>query len=403
MPIAVACSRCGSVTRFADNDAGLAASCTACGTLMRIPVPAAPPAPTVPPEPAPAPPAPAPAPNPGRAPEVDPPPSAPAAASSGRSTLRWAGMLLILAGALALAVLVIFRPPHRPGNPGPLASAATATASAPATAPIQAPGSGPAAAPAPPATLPAPPVAPPAPPVMGFVGLDSVECQAGFRIDSYDSATGPYDASASTAEARVYSASRVLMLGDGRLKGHVYAARQAKVDISTAIRHTGDRYVWTPTDPPPPPDLAALRQRSNNDRLPARLFQNGSLVAATQRPLLIPEGLYVVNDLLVSPGARLELAGPVTLVVAGRLQLSGTLRTFNQRPANLKIQVASEQGALIAQNADYHLVLEAPRCTVDVAGAGNLSGAIYCRKLRIAGSRMLHFDVSLLPPAQRRP
>ena len=37
MPIRVECTRCRDVTHFADNDAGLAVACLACGQHLRVP------------------------------------------------------------------------------------------------------------------------------------------------------------------------------------------------------------------------------------------------------------------------------------------------------------------------------------------------------------------------------
>lgn len=431
MPIRVECPGCHDVTHFADNDAGLAVACLACGRHLRVPKIVAPavrtvaaPAPSehdrplsLPQQPIAQPPAPRdqpPTPTPARRP-VQP----------ARPKSRWRTYMLlalILASSAAIALVVRDR-----GNKASAAHSQNSVA-APATLPsahlANAP---PASSPKPspttlattqpiptnhatiaiPTTHPAStlaansirPYTPTAAPV-GFIGFDRLEITGHIEIDGYDAAIGLVGAGAAMhATAPLLSNGPIQLTGEGRISGSVRSACPTPVKASKHLQVTG------PTAPPlaeriasPPVTLDPFAHDSANAALPREFLQNGSLNLWGAHQLALPAGVYYLNDLNIDTPATLRCHGPVTLLISGRLNINGAIDTHDNRPANCRIRLTSDKPVTIANKNTLFVDIYAPQSPIEISGKGHLHGSIVGKTLHITGTRPMHFDESLLTP-----
>jgi hypothetical protein len=418
MPIRVECPRCHDTAYFADNDAGLAIACLACGQHIRIAKPseAAAPRPKLIEQPSPPPlfantpahllnpPKPA-APPPPPAREARPRPKAihPPTQRSRWRTYSILLLLFVVAGLVVLIVQMVRQRPEAPlaQNTPPQTQSAVASAPTPARtaqsspqAPIQK------AAPAMLASLPGAPrvsTYTPAGAPVGFVGLERIDCTGHILIDSYDASIAVYSPDNARDAAPLLSNGPIRLTGEGQIKGALHPGIGSAYKPSKRILVTG------PTDPlaarlfAPAVSLDPLANDSANSELSMPFYQRGNLSITGRQTLHLPAGVYYLNDLLIEPSASLHLEGPVTMLIHGRLAIIGKLHTHENRPANCRIRLTSEKPVLIMNENRLHLDLYAPQSTVDINGKGDLFGAIVARSLRVGGDRPLHFDESLLP------
>src|SRR5688572_17586651 len=211
MAILVECPRCRGVTPFADNDAGLAVSCTACGQVTRVPG-----GQTA---------------RPKAVLAYEAPPALGRVRGSGARPFVYAGAVVlafVIVGAMgflryrsmaagrarAVANLAADR-----AAATALAAREAAAATAPTVPTTAAPPTG-AVAPSLVATPPATVAKPPeranvegTSRVVGFVGVERLEFNGRYSVDSYDSTKGPYRESSAGAKAPLVSKLKVRLFG----------------------------------------------------------------------------------------------------------------------------------------------------------------------------------------------
>jgi hypothetical protein len=459
MPIRVECPRCHDTAYFADNDAGLAVACLACGQHWRVPAAA-----QAKPRPAPTPQAIeaaerplrlGPTPQPPSPPAVradvprDLPPQAPAvSAPVRRPTARPAGHVrpvpakgswrlyslllgLLIAGTLGTLVIAWFMNLSKAAT-SPLARGEVAPESPPASRVTAAAAAAPnsIAAPAPmvvkpdkkvlsssvprpptaspsrpdaPALLAALPLAPtvrtytPAAAPVGFVGLDRIDIVGKVLVDSYDTSAAPYAADSARANALLLSNGAIRLEGDGRVAGAVHPGPAAPFKASKRLEISGPTDALAGRLYAPPVTLDPFAHDSANGSIPAAFHQRGNLNLSGNRTLTLAGGVYYLNDVVIDAGSTLRLDGPATLLVSGRLAIGGNIETAENRPANCRIRVTSPQPVIIAQRNALYLDLYAPQSPIEIGGRGDLFGSIVGRTLRVNASRPMHFDESLLP------
>ena len=388
MAIVVECASCGRVTHFADNDAGLAVSCVNCGQRARVPNNRPKPAP--PPQPAPPPP---------KLTRVKP--------SPGRPMIYAAGLLLVLGTASGLGYLKYRAVVTDRNHASPAAAAPTKSATVPsanqsliAATPVQ------------PATVDsaraaqavaARKVEGPAR-AIGFVGLDRLELNGRYVVDSYNALTLPYRAGAARAMAPLLSNLKVRLNGEARIAGIIRVGKSGDIRRAPAVTVTpppaADRDGESASQKLPAPPVNALAAKAANDNhlLPEKYYQGKSLFVHARKTVAVPAGVYGLRDLLIEPGATLVLDGPVTFVVSGRLIIYGSVETHDRLPVNLRVWVdGPDETVTIDTPSELYVDLYAPRRTVEIAGKGDLYGSVVGKILRMSGERGLHFDESIPP------
>lgn len=424
MPIKVECPRCGRVTHYADNDAGLAAACIGCKTVIRVPAPQpiAKPAPRVLRDPSQElhlPPAVAPAPAPV-APQRR---VAPAAVSGGPTPAvpkrlpvsRIAASILLLLG-LSAAVMIYVRNRETP-QPAPVNVVA---ATMPATRPVvKAPTTVAVAKP----EVPAPVTQPVAskPPVLlssvvepavrrvvadeptlprGFIGLERVQVDGKFFADSYNSSAGEYDDDKAGAECLIASNGSIAANSKPVIKGSLRPGASVGAKFKD-VKVSGSVEPLTSVIIAPPVKLNPFATDSSNHALPEKYYRNGRLNLYRNAKVTLPAGTYYLEELVIDNSARLEFEGPVTLYIHNRMILIGKMKTFEDRPANCRLRMTGESQVVITDSNTFHFDLYAPRGRVEISGKGDIFGAIVGRTLHVTGSRNLHFDEALLPPGKK--
>ncbi|MDB5323526.1 MAG: hypothetical protein JWN40_5157 [Phycisphaerales bacterium] len=419
MPIRVECPGCHDVTHFADNDAGLAVACLACGRHLRVPKKSAPVAKTV------ArtlidqdPPLALPDDRPTAATPVQAPTSPRRPVQPARPKGRWRTYMLLVVllscAGTAIALVVKNRASH---SITPLAQnngTPTTTVTPPATqrTTLKIAATFPTTSPAPvtvaAATQPLPSSRPaPAPAVarhytpdtapVGFIGFDRVEITGHIEVDSYDAAIGRVGAGATHAAAPLLSNGPIQLTGDGEIRGSVRSAGTTPVKASKHLHISGPISPPLPARVPAPPvTLDPFAHDSANAALPNEFYKNGNLNLYGAHQIAIPAGVYYLNDLNIDSPATLRLQGPVTLLVSGRLSIGGNIDTHDNRPADCRIRVTGDKPVTIANKNTLFLDLYAPQSPIDITGKGHLYGSIVGKTLRITGTRPLHFDESLV-------
>jgi hypothetical protein len=431
MPIRVECSRCRDVTHFADNDAGLAVACVACGQHLRVPNLAAKAA--APQYPGPLPPLPDEPPplfaNVRHDADVStaspplPPPANVASRSTKRrpaSGARWRtyGLIAGLVGAGVAAAVYQSRTPKTVSvvaqtqpvtQPVAVALAPVAAASQPAT---------PTAKVETPATKPVAPVVPPPPAVaaraepvrpytpanapVGFVGLERIEIRGErMSVDSYHSGAGRYGGDNVRPNARLLSNGEIAVSGDGAMLASVRPGPGQTFRTPKRVTISGPAEPLAAKVSAPPVRLDPFAQDSNNAALPPKYFKNGNLVLIGDRVVAIPPGVYYLNDVVIEPLATLLCDGPVTLLISGQLTVLGNIETSHDLPANCRVRVTGSREVTIGRKTTLYLDLYAPNSTVNVDGKGEFYGSLVAKTLRVQGNRSLHFDEALLPGEAR--
>jgi hypothetical protein len=451
MPIRVECPRCHDTAYFADNDAGFAVACLACGQHLRVPAAQPKPRPAPTPQPIEAanrplrlPPTPQP-PSPPEAPLNAPPDtpavSAPPRRPSPRPTAhvrpvpakgKWRIYTLLfgvlITGALGALMIAWFMNLSKAAT-APLprseiaASVPASRATIAAAAPIPAtanpapavakqntkqsfPSAPPPASPSrphAPALLASLPLAPtvraytPAAAPVGFVGVDRIDFAGKIQVDSYDASAVPYAADSARANALLLSNGAIRLEAEGRIAGAVHPGPAVPFKASKRMEISGPTDALAARLYATPVTLDPFAHDSANSTIPAAFCQRGNLILNGNRTLTLAGGVYYLNDVVIDPGSTLRLDGPATFLVSGRLMIAGNIETADNRPANCRFRVTTLQPVIIAQKNTLYLDLYAPQSQIDVSGKGDVYGSIVGRSLRINGTRALHFDESLLP------
>jgi len=113
--------------------------------------------------------------------------------------------------------------------------------------------------------------------------------------------------------------------------------------------------------------------------------------------------VYNLEDLSLSGGSELRLAGPVKLNVRGNVSLSGSTVGAADNPQRLLLSVA--QGAVgVTGNGVLYGIVRIPQGTVSIGGNGRIRGTVTCDRLNIFGNGVLQITESdVAPPPVNRP
>jgi hypothetical protein len=190
----------------------------------------------------------------------------------------------------------------------------------------------------------------------------------------------------------------ITLAGKGEIRGGVRPGERTPFKPARHVEVTGPTACLAGPLAVPPLRLDPFAHDSANAALPADAYRKGNLSVAGGRTIVLPAGVYYLNDVTVDAGGTLRCAGPVTLLVSGRVNLVGKVETHESRPAHCRLRVTGSQPVTIAHHNTLFLDCYAPQSAVDVSGRGDLFGSIVGRTLRVAGDRPLHVDESLAVP-----
>jgi fibro-slime domain-containing protein/RHS repeat-associated protein len=114
--------------------------------------------------------------------------------------------------------------------------------------------------------------------------------------------------------------------------------------------------------------------------------------------------IYNLEELTLSGGSELRLAGPVILNVKTKVTLSGSTVGAADDPKRLSLRIATE-GLMMSGGAVLYGIVRAPAGLVSIVGKSRLRGTVTCDRLQIDGNGVLQItenDVPL-PPINRPP
>jgi hypothetical protein len=212
----------------------------------------------------------------------------------------------------------------------------------------------------------------------GLFAGDRVEVKGDAAVDSYDSASG-----APGSAGHVRSNGSVFVDTDATVAGD---AAGASVEVLGTV--TGEvtegvaAEIFLPVD------------------LPDTAVELGRLEVENDETYVLGPGSYAADELAVESDANLivdNLAGPVTLYVRGKVEVSTTngIETTSQDPERFALYVAGKEKVRVANEATVHAVLYAPGAEVEIKGEGEFFGAFVGHRVKIDGNARVHYDEAL--------
>jgi hypothetical protein len=108
----------------------------------------------------------------------------------------------------------------------------------------------------------------------------------------------------------------------------------------------------------------------------------------------MPAGTYYFADFAISGSSILNVTGPATIYVTGTFDVSGTVATASNLPANLKVRISSSSNAKLSGGGTYYMDLYAPNAPVLLSGGSELYGSVVGASLTDSGDA-IHYDQSL--------
>jgi len=107
--------------------------------------------------------------------------------------------------------------------------------------------------------------------------------------------------------------------------------------------------------------------------------------------------VYNLEELALSGGSELRLAGPVTLTVKNNVTLTGATLGAADNPRLMLLKVAAGAVSISGTGVLYG-VLRLPQGTLTIEGNGRLRGTVSCDRLLITGNGVLQVTETDLPP-----
>lgn len=222
----------------------------------------------------------------------------------------------------------------------------------------------------------------------GLIGLDSADLNGAAAIDSYDSTVAGY-ASSKAQNASVMSNGPIVLGGSTVVSGD--AQPGVGMNPASGGQVTGTRQPIDFVLEYPP--VASSEYSGWNDNIQISTWLNASNDFVFNSGVAnIPAGEYAVRNLDLGGSATLNLLGPVTFYVTGRLTSHGRFTTADSTPENLKIRVASTGSVYITGNTSFYGNIYAPQSSVEMTGSADYYGNFVGRTMKVGGSANVHDD-----------
>jgi Flp pilus assembly protein TadG len=238
-----------------------------------------------------------------------------------------------------------------------------------------------------------------------FVGIERLSVPGSAVTDSFNSEQGRYNPLTARDRGSVCSDGPIGLEGAVVINGDARAGKGYGVTLDGGATVTGSRGSRLKPLNLSPVDASEVAIVNNNSELP--LFPQGnswrSPIDANRNFLLeatqtydMPPGTYYFNDLVVKGQSVLNIGGPTTIYLTGKLERSGgaTVDNFTHKPSNLRIFMIGGT-ANVTSYDDFYGVIYAPNTDVNVDGGSHYFGAIVGKTLTITGSARGHYDESL--------
>jgi fibro-slime domain-containing protein/RHS repeat-associated protein len=194
---------------------------------------------------------------------------------------------------------------------------------------------------------------------------------------------------------------------------------------NASLRHLVTRtnpIVINPVAPPPTPagtrdvsltqagqsvgDFATLRHLSLSGKAGAVALPPGTygrLMASSHTAFVLgvenstQPSVYNLEELTLSGGSELRLAGPVALTVKNNVTLTGSTLGAADSPSRVRLHIS--QGAVTLNGSStLYGVVRVPQGTVTIGGGARLRGTVACNQLVVSGNGILQVTENDIPP-----
>lgn len=225
----------------------------------------------------------------------------------------------------------------------------------------------------------------------GVVGLDSINFGSNVKTDSYNSATGPYSAGSAGSFGHVGSN------GDITLTDSVWVRGDSRPGVGRTVtggsRSSGSDAPLTAALSYPPVDSSPYSSTNNDNNLLPSGYRGPNFSLSGM--LTMPAGNYYFTDFRLADSAVLNVTGPVTVYVSGKITMIGGARTNGNRPENLKFKVVGSGAVDLYEDISIAAEYYAPESAVLLSEQAHIYGSIVGRTVTGSGSAFLHYDESL--------
>src|SRR5215216_6407512 len=115
--------------------------------------------------------------------------------------------------------------------------------------------------------------------------------------------------------------------------------------------------------------------------------------------------VYNLEELTLTGGSELRLAGPIVLTVKNRVTLSGSTLGAAADPKRLLLKIATpltdaEDALKVTGSAVLYGIVRAPQGTITIEGTGRVRGTVSCNYLFVNGNGVLQITEADIPPPQ---
>jgi len=219
--------------------------------------------------------------------------------------------------------------------------------------------------------------------------------------DSYDSASGAYDAATAGSDGDI--GTNATATGGVTVDGSILVNGQVAVgpevpDPSSVVDVNGGsaiitgvpQFVSQPVAMPVPPVSIPAGLTCSN------LTVNGNVVHTLQSSV----GVYCFDQLKVGGGARLTADGPVIVYIKDSFSATGSsVVGVEGDPTQLTMRFASNSSAKIentlAGTTDFYGGIYAPETSFEVSGDTRIYGAVIAKTVEASGNVLVHYDEAM--------
>jgi Flp pilus assembly protein TadG len=234
-----------------------------------------------------------------------------------------------------------------------------------------------------------------------IIGIPSVTMSGSSYTDSYDASKGPYSAASAGMEGHVCSNGNITMSGSAAIHGNAQPGVSGIVKSSSSIGVLGKISNLSKPLSYPPVDPGNAATVNNNSKIPLSannkqpLDSSGKFTLSGGDSVTLAPGTYYFNQLALSGGSMININGPTTIYVNGKVDLSGgSVANKTLLPANLQLFCMGAT-ANISGGSDFYGVVYGPSCAMTRSSSASFFGAIIGAQLTMSGSGGIHADVSL--------
>ena len=133
--------------------------------------------------------------------------------------------------------------------------------------------------------------------------------------------------------------------------------------------------------------------------MPSGLEDLGA-IQLTGNTTTIGTGSYQASELKISGQGNLSIdnsAGPVTLYITGKIQVTGQgqITVADPDPEKFAIYVASGNDVKFSGNGGFYGVVYAPESHIQVSGNGEFFGSFVGSSIKMTGNAAIHYDTAL--------